>query len=116
MALIVPELGIYALILALALNLSLLIYAALGRGRPNNFWVDSARPLMVGQSLFLIFAYGCLTWCFITNDFSVLYVATNSNTKLPLLYRISGVWGAHEGSILLWVTLLGVWAMLLASR
>lgn len=111
MALIFPELGVYALILALCLNATLVVYALAARGNPHGVWVRLARPLTFAQGLFLGFAYLCLTLCFLTNDFSVLYVANNSNSFLPLIYRLSGVWGAHEGSILLWITLLGVWAI-----
>ncbi len=59
--------------------------------------------------MLVAFAFGCLTWSFVTNDFSVSYVAMNSNSALPLQYRVAGVWGGHEGSFLLWCLILCVW-------
>ena len=76
------------------------------------------RTAATGQFLFLLVSFVCLAYCFVVNDFSVLYVANNSNTSLPLHYRISAVWGAHEGSLLLWVLALAGWgyAVALFSR
>jgi len=68
-----------------------------------------ARPAALAQLFFIALSYACLTWTFISNDFSVLYTANTSNSGLPLMYKISGVWGGHEGSILLWVLILSVW-------
>jgi cytochrome c-type biogenesis protein CcmF len=68
-----------------------------------------ARPAAQGQFVFVAIAFGCLTYAFVTNDFSVSYVASNSNSKLPLEYRVAGVWGGHEGSLLLWVLMLTLW-------
>src|SRR5438046_9197617 len=68
-----------------------------------------ARPAAQAQALLVAFAFGCLTYAFVANDFSVAYVAMHSNTALPLHYRIAGVWGGHEGSLLLWALMLGVW-------
>ena len=59
--------------------------------------------------MFIAFAFGCLTYAFVTNDFSVKYVAEHSNSRLPLQYQVAGVWGGHEGSLLLWTLMLGVW-------
>jgi len=73
-----------------------------------------ARPAAIGQCAFLLLAFGLLTYSFVVSDFSVLYVANNSNVKLPLAYRISAVWGAHEGSLLLWATILSIWATAVA--
>ncbi len=77
------------------------------KGIPS--WVAVAKPAAQGHLLFILIAYGCLTYAFLTNDFSVEYVAKNSNTNLPTLYLISGVWGAHEGSLLFWAVTLAVW-------
>jgi cytochrome c-type biogenesis protein CcmF len=77
------------------------------RGIPS--WIAVARPAARAQLLFMLFAYGCLTYAFISHDFSVTYVARNSNTQLPFIYLISGVWGSHEGSILLWAVVLSLW-------
>lgn len=68
-----------------------------------------ARPAARGQFAFVLLAFVCLGWSFATNDFSVLNVATNSNSQLPLHYRIAATWGSHEGSILLWALMLGIW-------
>ena len=70
-----------------------------------------ARPAAQGQFLFVAIAFGCLAWSFASNDFSVLNVATNSNSQLPMQYRIAATWGSHEGSMLLWVLMLAVWTV-----
>src|SRR5213078_1950335 len=77
--------------------------------RRNFGWMALARPAAQAQALLVAFAFGCLTYAFVANDFSVAYVAMHSNTALPLHYRIAGVWGGHEGSLLLWALMLGVW-------
>ena len=107
----IPELGHFALIVALALALvqgTLPIYGA-QRGIPG--FVALARPAAQGQFVFVAIAFGCLAWSFVTSDFSVLYVASNSNSHLPLQYRIAAVWGGHEGSLLLWVQMLVLWML-----
>jgi cytochrome c-type biogenesis protein CcmF len=107
----IPELGHFALILALCMA-SLQAFMSLAGtwlGIPR--WVAVARPTAVAQFLFLALAFAALTYSFIANDFSVSYVAQNSNSALPLIYRISAVWGAHEGSLLLWVLMLGLWGL-----
>jgi len=105
----IPEIGHFALVLALCMALIQSVFPILGAARKVNAWIAVARPAAQAQLFFVLLAYGCLTYAFITNDFSIEYVARNSNTALPLLYRISGVWGAHEGSLLLWVTILALW-------
>src|SRR5471030_319746 len=80
-----------------------------GAARGMQAWMDVARPAAQGQFVFVAIAFVCLGWSFASNDFSVLNVATNSNSQLPLQYRIAATWGSHEGSILLWVLMLGVW-------
>ncbi len=109
-----PELGHFALILALCTALVLATVPLIGaqRGLPN--WMAVARPATYALFTFTAISYALLTWSFITSDFSVLYTATNSNTKLPLMYKISGVWGAHEGSLLLWMLILTIWAAAVA--
>ena len=84
------------------------------RGIPA--WMALARPLAAGQFLFIAFAFGCLAYSFVANDFSVLNVATNSNSQLPLQYRIAATWGSHEGSMLLWVFMLGAWTLAVALK
>src|SRR5476651_851996 len=98
-----PELGHFALILALCIALVQSILPLVGAQRRNDAWMALARPAAQAQCLFIALAFGCLTYAFVTNDFSVKYVAEHSNTQLPVAYRIAGVWGGHEGSLLLWV-------------
>jgi len=105
----IPELGQLALSLALAVALIQAIMPLAGAHTGNLAWMSLARPAAQAQALFVAFAFGCLTWSFMANDFSVSYVAMNSNSALPLHYRIAGVWGGHEGSFLLWCLILGVW-------
>jgi cytochrome c-type biogenesis protein CcmF len=105
----VPELGNFALILALCIALVQSILPLVGAARRNEAWMALARPAAQAQCLFIALAFGCLTYAFVTNDFSVKYVVEHSNTHLPLAYRIAGVWGGHEGSLLLWTLMLGFW-------
>jgi cytochrome c-type biogenesis protein CcmF len=112
---VIPELGHFCLILALCLSTVLAIVPVVGASRLIPGWIALARPLAFGQLLFMVGAYGSLTYCFLTHDFSVQYVAMNSNTALPVLYLISGVWGAHEGSLLLWALVLSCWTALVAQ-
>ena len=114
----IPELGHFALILALCVAVVQAALPLMGAARNKLSWMAVARPAAQAQLLFMLIAFGCLTYAFIVHDFSVAYVAQNSNTRLPLPYRISGVWGAHEGSLLLWALTLVIWtnAVLLFSR
>jgi len=105
----IPEIGQISLILALCMALAQASIPLIGAQRGIASWVAMARPAAWGQLLFMLTAYGCLTYAFLTHDFSVAYVAHNSNVDLPLIYRISGVWGAHEGSLLLWALTLSAW-------
>jgi cytochrome c-type biogenesis protein CcmF len=105
----VPELGHFALILALCIALVQSTLPLAGAARGNDAWMALARPAAQAQCLFIALAFGCLTYAFVSNDFSVKYVAEHSNTQLPLAYRVAGVWGGHEGSLLLWTLMLGLW-------
>ena len=105
----IPEVGHFALIIALCLALVQTLVPILGAQTHTLQWMSVAKPAARGQFLFIILSYMCLTYSFVSNDFSVLYVANNSNTALPLHYKMSAVWGAHEGSLLLWVLMLGIW-------
>ena len=105
----IPELGHFALIMALCMAVMQIFFPIVGAARNNLLWISLAQPLARTQCCFLIIAFCTLTYAFITNDFSVTYVANNSNSALPLAYRISAVWGAHEGSLLLWTLILGFW-------
>src|SRR5687767_8604700 len=105
----IPELGQFALALALVVTLFQCFASLHGAARADPAWMSFARPAAQAQALLVAFAFGCLVYAFVTNDFSVQYVATNSNSALPLQYRIAGAWGGHEGSLLLWALMLGVW-------
>jgi cytochrome c-type biogenesis protein CcmF len=110
----IPELGHYALILALLVSLVQGILPLVGSHRNNAAWIGLARPSVLALWLLVAFAFGCLTYAFIVNDFSVLYAAQQSNTQLPLVYRIAAVWGGHEGSLLLWLLMLASWMLAVA--
>ncbi len=107
----IPELGQFTLILALALAIVQTVLPLAGAHFGNYSWMALARPTARLQFVFLALAFGLLTWSFINHDFSVAYVANNSNSLLPVMYRISAVWGAHEGSLLLWALILSGWTM-----
>ena len=109
-----PELGQFALILAACLSITLFVVPLMGVQKGIGGWISLARPAAFGQLFFMIVAYGILTTCFLQHDFSVLYVASNSNTHLPTVYLIAGVWGSHEGSLLLWALILSIWTAAVA--
>ncbi len=111
----IPEIGHFSLILALCMAITLAVVPIVGAVKHISGWVNLARPLAYAQLLFMVIAYGCLTYSFLVHDFSVKYVAMNSNTALPTLYLFSGVWGAHEGSLLLWALVLCCWTALVAK-
>ena len=110
----IPELGQFALVLALVLACAQTIIPLMGVAVRNAAWMDIGARAAKAQFFFVALSYTCLTWSFIRHDFSVAYVAGNSNSQLPLIYRISGVWGAHEGSILLWILVLCAWTYAVA--
>jgi cytochrome c-type biogenesis protein CcmF len=111
----IAELGHFSLILALCMALVLGTLPIIGAFRSQAGWVAVAKPAAFAQLLFMALSYGSLTYSCLTHDFSVKYIATNSNTSLPTLYLISGVWGAHEGSLLLWGLVLTIWTGLVAQ-
>ena len=110
----IPELGHLAMILALCLALVQASLPLIGAWRGDRQWMSLAQPAAWGQFAFLAFAFACLTYAFMIDDFSVAYVAQNSNTALPWYYKFSAVWGAHEGSLLLWALILGGWTFAVA--
>lgn len=110
----IPELGHLAMILALCLALVQATLPLIGAWRGDRQWMSLAQPAAWGQFAFLMFAFACLTYAFMIDDFSVAYVAQNSNTALPWYYKFSAVWGAHEGSLLLWALILGGWTFAVA--
>ena len=107
----IPEIGQVSLIIAFCLALIQSSFPLIGAQLGNRRWINLATPVARGQFLFIVLAYFCLTYSFLVDDFSVRYVASTSNTQLPLIYKIAGVWGAHEGSLLLWAFLLSVWTV-----
>jgi len=110
----IPELGHFALILALCVALAQGVLPLAGAARGDARWVAFARPAAAAQFVLVALAFCALAWSFAQNDFSVAYVATNSNSKLPLQYRLSAVWGGHEGSLLLWILMLAGWTLAVA--
>ena len=108
----IPEIGHFALILALGLAICQSVLPLLGAHRESKAMMAVARPAATAQFIFILISFVCLTWAFLDSDFSVLYVANHSQLALPTVYKISAVWGAHEGSLLLWVLLLSGWTIL----
>jgi cytochrome c-type biogenesis protein CcmF len=102
----IVELGHYALILAFALSLVQTVVPLVGAHKGWADWMAAAGPLASAQFALIALSFAALTWAFVTSDFSVSLVVTNSHTDKPLIYKISGVWGNHEGSLLLWVLIL----------
>lgn len=111
----IPELGHFSLIIALFLAVSLGVLPIIGAARNNPVLMGVARPLAYGVFVFIIFAFAALGTSFLHNDFSVLYVAQHSNSQLPMHYRFAAIWGGHEGSLLLWVTILSIWMAAVAT-
>ena len=109
-----PEIGHFALVLALMVAIVQSVFPILGAATNNAQWIAMAKPTARAQLLCLIVSFACLTASFLASDFSVLYVASNSNTLMPVIYKVSAVWGAHEGSLLLWVLILAIWAYLVS--
>ncbi|RFO95373.1 c-type cytochrome biogenesis protein CcmF [Rhodoferax lacus] len=110
----IPEIGHFLLWLALGAALVLGVVPMWGAGRGREDWMALARPSAYALFVLVSLASVCLMVSFVRSDFSVLYVASNSNTQLPLPYQIAGFWGGHEGSLLLWVQMLVVWMMAVA--
>ena len=107
----IPELGHFALILALVLSLVQAVVPLIGARRNSMALMAVGRPAAQGQFFFILFSYVCLTWAFITSDFSVQLAASNSHAETPVMYKITGVWGNHEGSLLLWAMSLSLWTV-----
>ena len=109
-----PELGQFALILALLLAGMQAFFGIAGPMLGRDRWIAAVTPAVAGQAVMVATAVGCLIASFVGNDFSVSYVAGNSNSALPLFYRVAALWGAHEGSLLLWILLLAAWTVAVA--
>ncbi|MCB1888243.1 MAG: heme lyase CcmF/NrfE family subunit [Rhodocyclaceae bacterium] len=107
----VPELGHFALIIALVIAIVLGTVPIVGAARGNAILMSVAKPAGQGFFVFMAMAYACLAWSFLADDFSVLNVASNSNSSLPMAYKFAASWGSHEGSLLLWTLMLSCWTL-----
>src|SRR5687767_11373202 len=114
----IPEIGQFALTIALLLALTQATLPLIGASRGHQTWIALAVPTGQAQFIFVAISFGCLAYSFITNAMSVLNVATNSTSQLALHYRLAATWGSHEGSLLLWTLMLALWtaAVSLFSR
>lgn len=110
----IPEIGTLALILALLLAITQAVLPLWGAQRGNLTWMAVARPAAFGQFTFVLIAYLCLVYSFVTNDFTVINVAKNSYSNLPVFYQVTATWGSHEGSLLFWSLILAVWTVAVA--
>ena len=107
----VPELGQVSLILAFCLSVMLATLPIIGAARGNFLWMSFSRPLTAGIFVFLALGMIVLGYAFVTDDFSVQFVASHSNTLLPLQYKITAIWGGHEGSFLFWTFMMSGWML-----
>jgi cytochrome c-type biogenesis protein CcmF len=105
----IPEIGEFALIIALFLSVVLALVPMYGASTANEMWMSYAKPLAMGQFLFVIISFICLGYAFSQDDFSVVYVAQHSNSQMPIQFKLSAIWGGHEGSLLLWALILTGW-------
>ena len=112
---LIPELGNFALIVALLLAILQGALPIIGAARNNTVLMSVAKPIAFGHFVFVSIAFVCLLVSFINSDFSVLYVAEHSNSQLPIQYRIAALWGGHEGSLLLWTVILTIWTIAVAT-
>lgn len=110
----IVELGHFALVLGLMVAFFQATVPLVGAARGNVQWMRFAGPAAVAQALFAIFSFSALTHAYVVSDFSVLNVASNSHSLKPMLYKISGVWGNHEGSMMLWVLILAIYGLAVA--
>jgi cytochrome c-type biogenesis protein CcmF len=111
----IPELGHFALILAFLLAIAQAFFGLAGAWTGRDAWMKVTTPAVTGQFVFVVTSFLCLVYAFVTNDFSVEYVASHSNSQLPTFFRVSAVWGAHEGSMLLWILMISVWSVAVAA-
>jgi len=107
----IPEIGHFALIITLAIAIVQAIIPIAGVSLNKPQWMALARPTAWAQFLFVSISFACLLYAFITSDFSVKLVANNSHTQMPLIYKVSSLWGNHEGSLLLWSFILAGWGL-----
>jgi cytochrome c-type biogenesis protein CcmF len=111
---VIAEIGHFALALALIMALAQATYPILGAQRGNALWMAAAEPAAMAQFGFTSLAFAALTYLYVTSDFSVANVAANSNSALPMLYKVTGTWGNHEGSMVLWVFMLSLFGLAVA--
>ena len=112
----IPELGQLSLALAFCLCGAVAFFGLAGAAWRRQRWLDALGSMVTGQFVFILLAYLALSQAFLTDDFSVAYVANNSNSLLPWYYKMSAVWGAHEGSFLLWTLIMAGWTLAVALR
>ena len=112
----IPELGQFALVLALAVALAQAVVPMVGAARGDAAMMAFARPAALAQFGLVALAFGCLAASFLASDFSVLNVAQHSFTALPTAYKFAATWGSHEGSLLLWALMLSGWSAAVALR
>ncbi len=110
----IVELGHFALILALGVAIVQSVVPMIGAHRRNAVWMASGNHAAIAQFLLVAVSFACLTHAYVTSDFSVVNVVENSHSAKPMLYKVSGVWGNHEGSMLLWVLILSVFGAAVA--
>jgi len=110
----IPEIGHFALILALALAVCQGVLPMIGAQRNDSTMMSVGRNAAYGQFIFVAISFACLIVAFLQDDFSVLYVANHSQLALPTGYKVSAVWSAHEGSLLMWILILAAWTMAVA--
>jgi cytochrome c-type biogenesis protein CcmF len=112
----IPEFGLLALALALCMSVTIAVFGLGGAATGRERWIRALPSMVTGQFVFVAIAFVALVEAFLTDDFSVAYVANNSNSLLPWYYKFSAVWGAHEGSFLLWVLIMAGWTLAVAVR
>lgn len=110
----IAELGLFSLVLALLSSIMLALIPLAGLQLKRSNWMAAADTYVVCQFFFIALSYFFLTLCFLRDDFSVIYVLSNSSINLPWFYKLCAVWGGHEGSMLLWVCILSFWSLLVA--
>jgi len=112
---VIPELGHFALVVALALALAQSAFSFVGAATGRRALMGTSRSIATGQFVFVAGAFAALAYSFVTSDFSVVNVVQHSNSKLPWYYRFAATWGSHEGSMLLWTLMLAIWTFAVAA-
>ena len=107
----IPEIGHIFLISAMVFAFAGGVFPAVGIFKKNAFLISAYKPLIISTSIFALLSFLMLVYSFSKDDFSLLYIATNSNTNLPFYYKLAATWGAHEGSLLLWISILCLWSL-----